>query len=95
MNPIMQMLSNRAGTSGMNNVMQQMMSRFGNINNAMKQLQGLMNMKGLSPEQYVKNNLQVSNISEDKIKEFKTFAKQAGMSESAIDSGLRQAGIIK
>ena len=69
--------------------------RFGNVNNAMRQLQGLMGRKGMNPEQIARENLKGMTFSNETIEQFKTFAKQSGMSDEQINDGLRRAGIIK
>lgn len=70
-------------------------NQFGGIQNMMKQFQGFMGKKGVNPQQIALQNLQGKTFSEDTINQFRQFAKQSGMTDEQIDSGLKQAGIIK
>lgn len=93
---LMDMLGNAStggigGNMPMNNIIQQ----FGGINNMVKQLQMFMGRKDINPKQMAMQNLRGKHFSNETIEQFRAFAKQSGMSDEQIDSGLRQAGIIK
>ena len=79
------------GNMQMNNIIQQ----FGGISNMAKQLKMFMGRKCINPKQMAMQNLKDKHFSNETIEQFRVFAKQSGMSDEQIDSGLRQAGIIK
>lgn len=95
-NPIFDMMNNsgQAGT-GSGGFMGLLNNRFGNIMNAMKQLNMFLGNKGIDPEQMARENLKGKTFSNETIEQFRQFARQSGMSDQQIDEGLRRAGIIK
>lgn len=70
-------------------------SRFGNINNAVRQLGSLIGRKGMNPEQIARENLKGMTFNNETIEQFRNFARQSGMTDEQINDGLRRAGIIK
>lgn len=90
---MMSKVSNNTNTT--NDMMGLLNGRFGNINNAMRYLQGMLNNRGLNAEQLVRKNIQGKHFSDETINQFREFAKQSGMSESDIDKALRSIGVIK
>lgn len=100
-NPIFNMMQGMGGTpaqgAGGNpmDFMNMLNGKFGNMGNAMKQLQGLMGKKGMNPQQMAMKELQGKKFDQKTIDDFKVFAKSQGASDQDIDRVLKQIGMTK
>ena len=71
-----------------------LVNRFGTIQNAMNQLNGLMGRRGMDPRQSAINELRGKHFSEETINQFRDLAHKSGMKDDVIDAALKEAGII-
>lgn len=95
-NSILDMMGNRASGNQFNlgSLINMLNGRFGNTANAISSLQGLIGGHGLNAEQLAMENLKGKTFSPEVIAQFRTFAKQNGMSDSEIDAGLKKLGLM-
>lgn len=95
MNPVFNMMGQMGGMGQGQDMMSILIGKFGTMQNAMKQLNSLMGKRGMNPREAAIQELKGKSFSDDTINQFRTFARQCGMSDQQIDSGLREVGIIK
>lgn len=98
MNSIFQMMNGNQGvnTGSFNNIndfANMLNSRFGNMQNALGTLSGLMGKRGMNPRQTAIQEIKGKHFSKETIQQFRQFASNNGASDKQINMVLDQLGL--